>query len=779
MHTRSSNYESIRAEIENRKLWPYAEAMKVLSRHNYNPDFTYIFESGFGPSGFPHIGTFGEVVRTEFIINAIKEFGFKTKLIVFSDDLDGLRKVPEDMPAWLKEHLGKPVSSIPDPFGECSSFSEHMNNKLKKMLNWIDIDYKFKSSKATYESGVFDEGLKILLANYKSLEDIIAPTLSEKTLQTWYPFFPICENCGKVLTTIVKQVNLENFSVQYSCTKDHGEVSGCGYEGEQSFLGGHGKVTWRVDWPLRWYSLKVDYELYGKDLMESFVVGEKIMNKIFKTKEPANMFYEMFLDETGAKISKSKGKGLTVEDWLKYGNIESIRLLMLKHPQKAKELSFKIIPWYVDNVIANSRDFHSREDIKEHEFNFITRFKSKECFYPNISYMLICNLMTTLKTTDKNLIKEYLSKQQDINKDDLEDNFVDDVIDKAISYFDAFMSTETNEVSLSPEEIFYIGQVIGLLFTDLSAETIHNSIYLIARRSNLEPKKLFTLLYLSLIGQEKGPRLGSFIKMIGQEKTIDILRGRILASLEKINLQKNAQKIDKPDKEKQIPEVLLQSFQKEVGFKTRTKKLYYENAYQKTFEAIITNISGDNIFLNQTCFFPKSGGQAGDTGTINGLRVVDTFYEADDIAHKVEHPENLYVGQAVTGLIDWKRRYNIMKLHSASHIMEHFLFELYGESERLGSTVDENSDHSTYRIGITGEQSAEVERKVNEFIFQDNEIATYYIDEEKDMREWKSGKITFHCGGTHPKNTNEIGNVTVKRKSGGKGITKVITKLAD
>ncbi|MBI4689085.1 MAG: lysine--tRNA ligase [Nitrospirae bacterium] len=527
MHSTGGNYDAIRSEIEKRKLWPYVEARKVLNRHNYDPEYIYTFESGFGPSGFPHIGTFGEVVRTEFVINAIKEFGFKTRLIVFSDDLDGLRKVPEDMPDRLKEHLGKPVSSIPDPFDECQSFSEHMNNKLRKMLDGMDIDYQFRSSKAAYESGEFNEGIGILLANYKRLEEIIAPTLSEKTLQTWYPFFPICESCGKVLTTIVREVNLQNSTVKYSCSKDYGEVSGCGYEGEQSFLNGHGKMTWRVDWPLRWFALKVDYELYGKDLIDSFVIGEKIMRQIFRTREPANMYYEMFLDETGAKISKSKGKGLTVEDWLNYGNIESLRLLMFKQPQKAKELSFKIIPWYVDNVINSSIDCHSKESIKEHEFNFIMRFSVKDSVFPNMSYMLICNLMTALKTTDKNLIKDYLSRQKDLSANDLESNFVRDLIEKAGRFYNDFGGAETREVVLSDEDISYLRQVVDLLSNELGAEEIHNSIYEIAKKNNIEPQRLFKLLYLSLIGQERGPRLGTFIKMIGQEKTIDILLNKV------------------------------------------------------------------------------------------------------------------------------------------------------------------------------------------------------------------------------------------------------------
>lgn len=771
--------EAIRSEIENRKLWPYAEARKVLSRHNYDSDFTYIFESGFGPSGFPHIGTFGEVVRTEFIINALKEFGFKTKLIVFSDDLDGLRKVPEDMPTWLKDHLGKPVSSIPDPFGECSSFSEHMNNKLKQMLDWIEIDYEFKSSRETYTSGEFDEGLKILLSNYKTLEDIIVSTLSEKTLQTWYPFFPICERCGRILTTIVQQVNLQASTIKYSCTKGYGDISGCGYEGEQSFLGGHGKVTWRVDWPLRWYALRVDYELYGKDLIESFIVGEKIMNRIFKIKEPANMYYEMFLDESGAKISKSKGKGLTVDDWLKYGNLESIRLLMFRQPQKAKELSFKIIPRYVDNVIASSRDFHNRKGVKEHEFEFITRFKAKDCLYPNISYMLICNLMTTLKTTNGQMIKGYLSKQQDLSRSDLDSGLVDDLVRKAGRYYSDFITTEAHDVALSVEDIFHIWQVIDLLQKDLTAEEIHNSIYEIAKKNNMEPPKLFRLLYLSLLGQEKGPRLGSFIKMIGQEKTIDILQSRVMSILSAASSERDAEKERQLNKEERTQETLTQAVDKELGFKTATRKLYYENVYQKDFQAKITKISGDRIFLDQTCFYPKSGGQVGDIGYINDLRVIETFYEDKDIAHRVENMENLEVEQVLRCSIDWDRRYSIMKLHSASHIMEYFLFKLCGKVERLGSNVDEHSDHSTYRTILNAEQIAEVEKHVNDFIHHNYDISVSYLDEEKDIRIWKAGDITEICGGTHPNNTREIGKVSIRRKSGGKGITKITTRLAE
>jgi len=451
----------INTDIKGKKLWPYGEANKLLKRYDYSPDHIYTFETGFGPSGFPHIGTFGEVVRTEFIINALREAGFKTKLIVFSDDLDGLRKVPEDMPDWLGEHLGKPVSSIPDPFGERASFSDHMNEKLRQMLDWMEMDYEFRSSKECYENGDFDEAIRILLRNYNTLEKIIAPTLSKETLQDWYPFFPICEKCGSVLTTMVKNVNAEGDTVEYSCTKTHGTLHGCGFEGSQTALEGHGKMTWRVDWPMRWYALGIDYELYGKDLIESFKIGRRIMNQIFRTKDPENMFYEMFLDEGGAKISKSKGKGLTVEEWLKYGTTESLYLLMYRRPKKAKELSFNIIPSYVDDVISLSSGYHSKADLKEHEFKF------------------------------------------------------------------DFISAKKHDIAFSDEDIFLLGQFVGLLYTELSAEEIHNAVYTIARQNGRNPRDFFRIIYLVFIGQDRGPRIGSFVKMIGQEKSVEIITGAI------------------------------------------------------------------------------------------------------------------------------------------------------------------------------------------------------------------------------------------------------------
>jgi lysyl-tRNA synthetase class 1 len=514
--------DDIAGQLSARKLWPYAEAKKVLERHGYDREYTYRFESGFGPSGFPHIGTFGEVLRTNFIMQAVREFGFRTKLIVFSDDLDGLRKVPEGMPAWLAEHLGKPVSSIPDPFGEHGTFSEHMNARLRDMLATIGggIEYEFRSSRAAYESGEFDEGIRILLKDFKKLEEIIAPTLSEDTLRTWYPFFPICENCGKVLTTVVTGVDAEAATVSYECRKPHETVKGCGHVGTQSALGGRGKLTWRVDWPLRWYALKIDYELYGKDLIDSFAVGRKIMRGVFGAPEPASMYYEMFLDEQGAKISKSKGKGLGVAEWLTYGTPESLNLLMFRKPQKAKELSLQIIPRYVDDAIAIARDRTGKPEAVEHEHDFILDERAGgKAYPPEVSYGLICNLMTALKSTDGAMLKNYLGEAVAGG----DGRAMDELIEKAGAYYRDFMLTHRQEFQFTEGERALLARFAIALGEDLEADAIHSLVYDIAVEAGVPPAELFKTLYHALIGQDRGPRLGSFIKMIGREKAVELL----------------------------------------------------------------------------------------------------------------------------------------------------------------------------------------------------------------------------------------------------------------
>ncbi|NJL93364.1 MAG: lysine--tRNA ligase [Anaerolineae bacterium] len=288
------------------ELWPDKEAQQILKRHGDDRQKTYIFETGFGPSGKPHFGTFGEVVRTNYVMLAMRDQDYQTKLIAFSDDMDGLRKVPEGFPAWLREHIGKPVSSIPDPLGdEYPSYSARMNALLVQMLDELELDYEFRSSTETYRAGLFNEQIAMVIRHYEAVQEIILPTLREETRENWFPFFPICEGCGSVGHAHVVEVNKEALEVSYVCDREFGGLPGCGTRGRVSVLDGSGKLQWKVDWPTRWHAFGVHYEMFGKDLIESAEVGDRIVQRVFRGTPPAHMFYELFWMHA-AKKSRSR-----------------------------------------------------------------------------------------------------------------------------------------------------------------------------------------------------------------------------------------------------------------------------------------------------------------------------------------------------------------------------------------------------------------------------------------------------------------------------------------
>jgi lysyl-tRNA synthetase, class I len=311
------------------KAWPYEEARRLLKRYpNGKADGqAIIFECGYGPSGLPHIGTFNEVLRTTMVRNAFQALSdAPTRLIEFSDDMDGLRKVPDNVPnhAMLTEHLGKPLSRIPDPFEKFESFAAHNNAMLRDFLDQFGFEYEFISSSSQYESGAFDDALKNVLRSYQGILDIMLPTLRKERAATYSPILPISEKTGIVLQVPVEVVDAEAGLVRFD---DDGDMV------TQSVLGGKSKLQWKVDWAMRWVALGVDYEMYGKDLTDSGVQSGKIA-RVLGGRPPESLIYEMFLDEKGEKISKSKGNGLALEDWLKYGTENSV--LRLSRTQKRK-----------------------------------------------------------------------------------------------------------------------------------------------------------------------------------------------------------------------------------------------------------------------------------------------------------------------------------------------------------------------------------------------------------------------------------------------------------
>ena len=335
-----------KANIDKTNAWPFIEAKKILKeRKKYiEKKGKIILQTGYGPSGLPHIGTFGEVARTSMVVNALNYLTDTPKeIITFSDDMDGLRKIPDNIPNQkiLEKNLHKPLTDVPDPFGKYNSFGEHNNNMLKKFLDQFNFNYVFKSSTELYKSGYFNESLKLILKNYNGIMDIIIPTLGKERQKTYSPFLPICSDTGIVLEIPVLEINEKNSKIIFDNN---------GKKIEKSILDGNCKLQWKVDWAMRWYAIDVDFEMYGKDLIESAILSSKIIKLLGKS-NPSGFAYELFLDEKGEKISKSKGNGITIDEWLNYASPESLSLFMYQNPKRAKKLYKEIVPKAVDEYL--------------------------------------------------------------------------------------------------------------------------------------------------------------------------------------------------------------------------------------------------------------------------------------------------------------------------------------------------------------------------------------------------------------------------------------------
>jgi lysyl-tRNA synthetase class 1 len=399
----------------NYKSWPFKEAQKLRKRYPEPPDIPVRFETGFGPSGMPHIGTFAEVARTTWVRYAFEFLTqWPTQLIAFSDDMDGLRKVPMNLPQeeMLAENLGKPLCHIPDPFEECESYSAYMNNKLNEFLNSYKFDYTFQSSYEAYTQGHFNDGLTIILQKIEEIKAIILPTLSEKKRSNWSPFFPICDRCGRIYSTRVTAYHPENNTIEYNCNREEGLVKSCGHKGTTSIFDGRVKVGWKIDWALRWYCYDIGYEMYGKDLIESAKLSGKIVRLMGK-QPPTGLFYELFLDEEGHKISKSVGKGLTIDSWIRYAPLESLLYYIFQNPKQAKRLFWGIVPKSVDDYLTDLNKYEILESDKQPDttiWHLFNKGSQVPHYRTSINFSLINNLISAVGADDLALILDYLKR---------------------------------------------------------------------------------------------------------------------------------------------------------------------------------------------------------------------------------------------------------------------------------------------------------------------------------------------------------------------------------
>ncbi|MBB4859046.1 lysyl-tRNA synthetase class 1 [Novosphingobium chloroacetimidivorans] len=508
------------------KAWPFEEARKLLKRYPEGKPggAPVLFETGYGPSGLPHIGTFQEVLRTTLVRRAYEVLtgGAPTRLVAFSDDMDGLRKVPDNVPNGdvLREHLGKPLSRIPDPFGTHESFAHHNNAMLRDFLDRFGFDYEFVSASDRYNSGGFDRALANVLTHFDAIMGVMLPTLREERRRTYSPVLPVSPTTGLVLQVPVEVLDPATGMIAFT-DEDGTRV-------EQSVFGGQAKLQWKVDWAMRWVDLGVDYEMCGKDLTDSVTQSGKIA-QILGGRRPEGLIYELFLDENGEKISKSKGNGLTIEQWLTYGTEESLGFYLFREPKSAKQLHIGVIPKAVDEYWQFRGNLAAQELDKQlgNPVWHLLRANGQQAGAGDtlpVTFGLLLNLVGVLgadATADQ--VWSYLA------------NYVADATPEAHPELEALVAAAlaTNRDYIAPtlkrrapaaNEAAALKALDAELAAapDASAEDLQNAVYEIGKREEFGFENLrdwFKALYETLLGSSQGPRMGSFIALYGIPET--------------------------------------------------------------------------------------------------------------------------------------------------------------------------------------------------------------------------------------------------------------------
>ena len=513
--------------LEKTSAWPFVEAKKMLHERKLiiEKKGKIILQTGYGPSGLPHIGTFGEVARTSMMVNALKQLtDIPTEIITFSDDMDGLRKVPDNIPQkeLLEKNLHKPLTQVPDPFEKFDSFGEHNNEMLKNFLNSFNFKYNFKSSTFLYKSGFFNSSLQVILENYDGIMKIILPTLGKERQKTYSPFLPICPETGHVLEIPVKNIDKAKSKIVFD---NHGK------DLEISILDGNCKLQWKVDWAMRWYALDVDFEMYGKDLIESAILSSKIIKLIGKT-NPSGFAYELFLDEKGEKISKSKGNGITIDQWLEYASPESLSLYMYQNPKRAKKLYKEIVPKAVDeylDCIEKSKKQNELQLLMNPVWHVHNGNIPKEEMIMTFSMLL--NLVETSNADSKDLLWKFVKKYK---SDISEVNFpiFDGLVGYAIKYFNDVIKAQKKYKTPNQSEKLALEALIKTLekcTDEMSPEDIQTLIYSTGKENGYSEnlRDWFKLIYEVVFGDENGPRMGFFISFFGVKETKDLIINKI------------------------------------------------------------------------------------------------------------------------------------------------------------------------------------------------------------------------------------------------------------
>ena len=518
------------------RSWAFEEAKAVVKRLRAmgkgqvnTPEKGYIlFETGYGPSGLPHIGTFGEVCRTTMVLQAFQRLqpDIPTKLYCFSDDMDGFRKVPGNVPQkeMLAEYLEMPLTSVPNPFGtEYPSYAHHNNATLCKFLDQFGFEYEFLSSTECYKSGMFDETLKLMLTHHEEIKNAVLPILGEERAATYSPFLPVSPATGKVLQVQILEVNPDDFTITFE-DEDGTRIT-------QGVTGGQVKAQWRADWALRWHALDVDYEMSGKDLRTSADISKQIL-KILGKPNIVGFHYEMFLDEKGEKISKSKGNGLSMEEWLTYAPHESLAYYMFQRPTSAKKLYFDVIPKAVDEYITFVDKMAAETDAAKLLDNpawHIHNGKLPEGQQTPVSFALLLNLVNAANTQDREVIWKFIGQYAPEATPETAP-FLDRLVDYALQYYKDFVLPEKSYRKPDEREakaMAALADELEKMDTGLPAEDYMSVVFSAGKDNGYDKSELrewFQALYQILLGQDQGPRFGSFVALYGPKETVALIR---------------------------------------------------------------------------------------------------------------------------------------------------------------------------------------------------------------------------------------------------------------
>jgi lysyl-tRNA synthetase class 1 len=524
---------ALRASALASKAWPFEEARKLLARiERGGRPGEILFETGYGPSGLPHIGTFGEVSRTSMVRHAFSAMSdVPTRLLCFSDDMDGLRKVPDNVPNRdeLTRHIGLPLTRVPDPFGKFESFGHHNNARLREFLDRFGFDYEFASSTDYYASGRFDAALLRMLECFEEVMKIMLPSLRQERARSYSPFLPLHPDTGIVMQVPIEERRLDAGTLIW-------RDPDTGKRFETPVTGGACKLQWKPDWAMRWYALGVDYEMSGKDLIDSVKLANRIC-RVLGAEPPDGFNYELFLDETGQKISKSKGNGLTIEEWLNYASPESLQLFMYHKPREAKRLYFDVIPRAVDEYYAQTSGYW-RQDASQRLSNPVWHIHSGEPpkVEMPVSFALLLNLATVANAETKDVLWGFLRRHiPDVSPETHPE--LDRLLGYALRYFQDFVKPHKRYRLPDDTErgaLQALSDALGELPPEASAEDIQAVLYdvgrAVPRYQNVAAKGAtaekpgvslawFNAIYQILLGEEKGPRFGSFVALYGIDDT--------------------------------------------------------------------------------------------------------------------------------------------------------------------------------------------------------------------------------------------------------------------